>query len=159
MEDAWAFAGLDTHFWRWEDNFLKSVLSFHLYMGSGLELRLPGLYTKHFTSWAISPVCKPLFKIQHAYSTTHVLLALASILYSPVLPLCFSFLWIAQANLKLTMTSNLPMTLNRFSCIYLPGTGITHGPPHPARSLHLCHMHFGITNLIFILFLYNLFIE
>lgn len=33
--------------WRLEDNFEKSILSFHLYVGPGIELRASGLFGKH----------------------------------------------------------------------------------------------------------------
>lgn len=41
--------------WKSESNFVKLVLSLHLYVDSRNELRSSGLYSKHFTYWAISP--------------------------------------------------------------------------------------------------------
>lgn len=38
--DVWTFILPTTHGWRSEDKFMVSVLSLHVYMGSGTELKL-----------------------------------------------------------------------------------------------------------------------
>lgn len=97
-------AGLDTHFWRSEDNFVKSVLSFYLYMGSGLELRLLDLFTKHFTSWANLTSTNLSSKFN---MLSHVSLSLASILSSPEVCLyTWSFILTTQADLKSIMLTD-----------------------------------------------------
>lgn len=47
--------------WRLEDNFVESVLSFNIHVGSGIELRLPGLCSQVSLSAELS--CWPSKKL------------------------------------------------------------------------------------------------
>lgn len=109
-------AGLDTHFWRSEDNFVKSVLSFYLYThGFWVRAQVAGL-VHQAESFHHS---KPLFKIQYAFSCLiiscqHFEFPRGLLVYhfnSPGWP-------------QIYYANRWPW-IDRFSCIYLPGTGIT----------------------------------